>query len=358
MDFSESLRAASHVGGYAWWYVEAQDADKKYALTLIVFAGSVFSAEYAKRIRLGQSLSGLDVPAVNLALCERRGDAWKTTLWVMNEYPKSALHTSPNSIKVANTLFEVEPDGSVHVNLSEQATKFFGKAGESVHLELRLSPPKHRFLPQLLGASTDGEAHFWQPHSLASSVQASLSRGGQTLTFSGLAYCDQNFGSGRLEHCFSHWSWAHGCSATGDAGGVLYDATSLNGTRRLISVSQHGSKDPEIHSFPRGTSDPRGTSESLADGSQTSPEAPKTSGTDFLWLKVPLGWSLPPLSVQRLPGSPRLDAPFYARFSVSMRDQRIPNELLFGVGEHLNLKRFSHPSLQFLLRYKPHQADR
>lgn len=100
-----ALRLAAHVGGYAWWYIEVHDVSQRFGLTLIVFAGSVFSAEYAARLRRGESVTGLDVPAINLALYERTSATARPRqkLWVMNEYPAAMLQTDEHSIAIAHS---------------------------------------------------------------------------------------------------------------------------------------------------------------------------------------------------------------------------------------------------------------
>ena len=67
--------AWSHPGGYAWWYVDAFSADRRFGLTIIAFIGSVFSPYY--------KLSGRARPdnhcAINVSLCGPRGGAWAMT---------------------------------------------------------------------------------------------------------------------------------------------------------------------------------------------------------------------------------------------------------------------------------------
>ncbi|MBP6609390.1 MAG: hypothetical protein KA258_07430, partial [Deltaproteobacteria bacterium] len=101
---ANALALAAQIGGYAWWYVEVHDAAQRFGLTLILFAGSVFSAEYAARLRRGEPVTGLQVPACNLAVYERARQTSQPTdqltsrptqkLWVMNEYPEAALRTT------------------------------------------------------------------------------------------------------------------------------------------------------------------------------------------------------------------------------------------------------------------------
>lgn len=338
-----ALSLAAQVGGYAWWYAEVHDAQGRFGLTLIVFAGSVFSAEYAARLRSGEAVTGLDVPAVNLAIYERTSptDRPRQKLWVMNEYPKSSLHTSDHSIQIEHTRIVTEPDGSLRIDLSEPSTRFFGKPGPRLSGQLRFGPPPRVQLPVLLGESPSHDAHFWQPLSLFSSATVELRLENEPISFSGTAYCDHNFGAGRLEDCFLRWGWAHGFSDDGSVGAVVYDTTLLDGSRHRIGLLLHkDSAEPEIVRSRKPPS-----------------SEPPLDGEDFLWLKVPRAMSAGTLLARRIRRSALLDAPFYARFGMELSDEeRLPSIQLRGVGEYLDLTRFRRPSLQFLLRYKTHQV--
>lgn len=338
-----ALSLAAQVGGYAWWYAEVHDATGRFGLTLILFAGSVFSAEYAARLRRGEALTGLDVPAVNLAIYERTAPTQRPRqkLWVMNEYPKASLRTSDHSIQVERTRMTAEPDGSLRIDLSEPITRFFGKPGPRLSGQLRFGPPKSVQLPVLLGESPTHDAHFWQPLSLFSSASVELRLENEPISFAGTAYCDHNFGGGRLEDCFLRWGWAHGFSEDGSVGAVVYDTTLLDGSRHRIGLLIRKDEDePE-----------------LARSRQPPASEPPLDGEDFLWLKVPRAMSALTLRAQRVRHSALLDAPFYARFGMELSDEeRLPGIRLRGVGEYLDLTRFRRPTLQFLLRYKTHQV--
>ncbi|MBP8195660.1 MAG: hypothetical protein KAY55_00710 [Deltaproteobacteria bacterium] len=351
---ANALALAAQIGGYAWWYVEVHDAAQRFGLTLILFAGSVFSAEYAARLRRGEPVTGLQVPACNLAVYERARQTSQPTdqltsrptqkLWVMNEYPEAALRTTDQSITVASSQLSIEPDGSLRIDLHERATLFFGKPGPLVRGQLRLSPPQFVGPPLLLGQSARHEAHFWQPLSLCSQAVVDLQVDDEPIQFRGAAYCDHNYGSGRLEDCFARWSWAHGFSEDKRVGAVVYDTTALDGTRHRIGLllSSESSQPAVEESFE-----------------PPPPDEPGPDGRDFLWLKVPRALSAGTLHCRRQPGERLLDAPFYARFGVELSDEeRLPGCRLRGVGEYLDLHRFRRPALQFLLRYKTHLAGR
>ena len=339
-DLNQALRQAARVGGYAWWYIEMQDDNRQFGLTLILFAGSVFSPNYARALRLGQPICGLQVPAVNLVVCERHHTRWKQTLWVMSEYTERALLATDRSICVADTSLVLNPDGSLSVRLSERQTLFWGRPGRAVELALHLSPPGPLLPPQPLGQDDQGNSHFWQPWSLLSRASATLRQGATQVAFAGTAYCDHNFGGGRLENCFSRWGWAHACMADGELGAVVYDTLLKSGVRQGLAVRQKGRQ-----SVP------------VVEQAAVPDAGDRDRGRGFFWLKVPWAISVGTLVAWRQKNSRRLDAPFYARFAATVRDEtQWPGLALDGVGEYLELNRLL-PLLP-LLPYKTYCGGR
>ena len=79
--------SAVRPGGYAWWYFDAVSDDGERALTAIFFIGSVFSPDYAARLRRGETARAEEHLGVNLALYERG----KKRAWVMSEHGAGAL---------------------------------------------------------------------------------------------------------------------------------------------------------------------------------------------------------------------------------------------------------------------------
>ena len=112
-DDDEAWRCAARPGGYAWWYVDV--SDERYTLTVILFAGGVFSPAYAARVRGGADDSGLLHPAVHAVLLD--GD--RTRAWVMNEYDPGCLERLPGGIRVAGSSLRRERDGSVGVDAQQ-----------------------------------------------------------------------------------------------------------------------------------------------------------------------------------------------------------------------------------------------
>lgn len=342
-----ALRSAAAVGGYAWWYVEVHDDEHRFGLTLILFVGSVFSPSYAARLRRGERVTGLDVPAVNLAVYTRREGASRPSsplAWVMNEHAPSSLRTDENTVRLGQSALRYLPDGGLRIEIDEHTTRFFGRAGVRLTGTLTIGAPPSPCPALAIGEDSRGAAHVWQPLCPCSPAAVELDIGGQRVAFRGTAYCDRNYGAGRLEDAFSRWGWAHGFAT--DASGaraavMLYDASRRDGTRRRIAIRfgecEHGS--------------PITVTQSLEGA---APEAEEGGG--FFWLRVPQRFSAGGYTCERSPDGRLLDAPFYARFAARIRmgdvPASVPEPVYEGVGEYLDLDRFRRRPIQHLLRYK------
>lgn len=344
-----ALRSAAAVGGYAWWYVEVHDDERRFGLTLILFVGSVFSPSYAARLRRGERVTGLDVPAVNLAVYTRReGAAWPSSplAWVMSEHAASSLRTDETGVRLGQSALRYLPDGGLRIELDEHTTRFFGRAGSRLTGTLTLAAPPSPCPALAIGEDSRGAAHVWQPLCPCSPAAVELDIGDQHVAFSGTAYCDRNYGAGRLEDAFSRWGWAHGFAV--DASGaraavMLYDASRRDGTRRRIAI--------RFRESDRGS--PITVTQSLEGAAADVDE-----GGGFFWLRVPRRFSAGGYTCERRPDGRLLDAPFYARFAAKILAvdpnpaPAIPEPVYEGVGEYLDLDRFRSRPIQHLLRYK------
>ena len=335
---TSAIECASAVGGYAWWYVEVSDTvENRYGLTLILFAGSVFSPHYAEQLRRGRAATGFDHPAVNLTLYARcDGEARPRTqrLWAMNEYPPGALTLSDRHIAVAESRIEYADDGSAEIFINEETTQFFGDPDERVTATLRIAAPQKPEAPLLLGENRAQQAHFWQPLIVGGEAEVELVCGARKLRFSGRAYCDRNFGSGRLEATFSRWSWAHGLSTEPEARALLlYRAARRDGGITSLAVAY------DDISAPRRV---------IRDAATTS-LAPSLRERGFLWLPVPTRVTVGDAICDRQRIGRLEDGPFYARYLAQLSD---PAGSYLGVGEYLDLDRFSLRPVQDLLTFK------
>ena len=343
---------ASARGGYAWWYIEAHDLDEgRYGLTLIVFAGSVFSPHYAGRLRRGDAVCGLDYPAVHFALYERPSGGRHLShgrLWVMNEYPASAFFADAHEVRVGGTRLHYR-EGGLDVEIDEHTTRFFSKPGGRVQARLRIQTDMTMgtgLSPFCLGENAAGEAHFWQPIAPAATVEVEVKAGGLSRRFAGHSYCDRNCGSGPLHGTFRRWFWAHGVSAGQKPGAlVLYQAQRLDDSVLGLSVRYPA----QPHPAPDG-------------GAQVSRDEHGGWGggrgglADFLWLRVPPRFTVADYQAERARGSRLEDAPFYARYAAELgpagEHAVSSSERFFGVGEYLDLERFRSPAVQHLLTFK------
>ena len=352
-------------GGYAWWYIEAHDqVEGRYGLTLIVFAGSVFSPHYAQRLRRGEAACGLDHPAVHFALYERepgRPSLSCQRLWVMNEYAPSAFSADGGSIGVARTVLRYRHDG-VDVDIDEDTTRFFGKPGDRVRARLRIDTPLHvgSTVPAFpLGENSAGEAHFWQPIAPAARAEVELSCGALRLRFSGHAYCDRNCGSGRLEDTFVRWSWAHGVTDGADpAALVLYQAQRWDDQVLALAVQYPPQPSKAEHGGAQIWRDER-----------SGWGGHGGDRTDYLWLRVPARFVLGAYQAERIRKGRLEDAPFYARYAATLSapgaagSSSVSSSVAtdrasyHGVGEYLDLGRFRSRAVQKPLTYKTRVVD-
>jgi hypothetical protein len=325
----DAWACAARPGGYAWWYADVSDG--RYTLTVILFAGAVFSPDYAARVRRGAGDGGLDHPAVNVVLFE--GD--RPLAWVMSEHRPGAggLERLPGGLRVAGSSLGREGDGAVRIRLDERTTRFFSMAGPALAGEVRLAPgPRATVLPALRLSAEAAEDHFWRPRLLGGTADVDLRIGGRPLRFTGAAYHDGNFGAGRLERAFSRWSWAHGTDARAGRAVVLYEVAWRGGGGRGLLLDEDGG----VRVVP-------GPSPGTAAAAGPAVPGPR-------WLRVPSAFRVGDWRCARQPGA-LLDAPFYARYRARL-ERDGGGAAYEGVGEYLDLERFSSRGIQFLLRFK------
>ena len=271
----------------------------------------------------------------------------------MNEYPASALRTEDRAVHIAHSSLEYLGDGSIRIFIDEDTTRFFGRPGPKVRGHLRVRPSLPVGKPLLLAENPRGEAHFWQPIAACAPAEVDLQVGEVPLRYEGTAYCDRNFGEGRLEDSFRRWCWAHGFSGgevdpanatPTDSAVIVYDTTACSGDRQRIALHYPGGGQAPALQLSHGRAE------------TPLPGDLPPDGKEFLWLKVPRSFVAGDFRCERLPRGNLLDSPFYARFRSQIQHSTQPALRFTGVGEYLDLERFSRPTLQHLLRYKTRQV--
>ncbi|WP_187429526.1 Acyclic carotenoid 1,2-hydratase [Roseobacter fucihabitans] len=167
-----------------------------------------------------------------------------------------------------------------------------------------------------LPLTPDG-AHIWRPFAPTSRIEVDIDRHGWQ--WQGEGYFDANFGTRALEEDFSYWTWGRFPTKSGAT--CFYDATRLDGST-LAAAYQFD-----------------------ADGNGRSiPLPPLAKMRRSLWAvkretRADAGFK--PRQTLNM-----LDAPFYSRSAVQTQ---IDGEIVTGVHEALDLRRFRSPLLKPML---------
>ena len=313
-------------GGYAWWYFDAVSDDGARALTAIFFIGSVFSPDYAARVRRGERPRAEEHVAVNLALYERG----RQRAWVMSEYGSAALgEVGAGGPRIGDSAIERRGDGALRITLRERSAPFLAAlagVGAPVVGTIDVEPHAPPLSPVTLGGGP--ERHLWHVLVPRARVRARFSRPG--FSFDGVGYHDVNAGDGRLEDAFANWSWARFHDA--DRTTIVYVTTERSGATQGVLVDARDD-------------------EPAAERSVTLlPEGERT--------RAPWGLTLPRWfavddagRARRVRARQLLEtAPFYVRYAASLEDSGA--RPVAGFGEYLDLDRFRARGVQFLLRFK------
>lgn len=312
-------------GGYAWWYFDAVSDCGQRALTAIFFIGSVFSPDYAARVRRGERPRPEEHLAVNLALYERG----RPRAWVMSEYGPAALGPlSAAGPTIGASAVAQGPDGGWRIRIDERAAPFLvtlAGVGPRVVGDIELEPqaPPSEAAP----LSRHGERHLWQVRAPRGRVRVRFSR--PDFAFDGLGYHDLNAGEGRLEAAFTNWSWAR--FHPGGRTTILYATRGRDGVPGALLVDAADHEPAQARRV-----------ELVAEGERRRAPWGLSLPRSFA---VDDGQRLRRVRVERLIET----APFYVRYLASLEGDE---GVIPGVGEFLDLERFRSPAIQFLLRFK------
>lgn len=164
---------------------------------------------------------------------------------------------------------------------------------------------------------TEDGAHIWRPFAPCARIEVEIDRPGWH--WQGEGYFDANFGTRALEEDFSYWTWGRYPTKAGAT--CLYDATRLDGSELAAGFRFDATGQAETIALP--------------------PKAPLPRS---LWVvkretRADAGFT----PRQKLS---MLDAPFYTRSAV---ETQLSGELVTGVHEALDLRRFRSPLIKPML---------
>ncbi|MGZ3407302.1 MAG: hypothetical protein ACXVAN_12710 [Polyangia bacterium] len=323
--------SAVRPGGYAWWYFDAVSDDGARALTAIFFIGSVFSPDYAARVRRGEPARAEEHLGVNLALYERG----KKRAWVMTEHGAGALGAvGEGGPRIADSGIERLANGGLRITIHERSAPFLvalAGVGARVDGTIELEPMSPPIDPVELYRD-DGVRHLWHVLVRRARVRVRFSR--PDFSFDGVGYHDVNAGDGRLERAFASWSWARFHDAERTT--IVYATHERTGAARAWVV------------------DARDDEPTVARAVAVLPEGERR--------RAPWGLQLPRWfavdddgrTLRCTPTRLLETAPFYARYAARLDGnvRAITAGAAQGVGEFLDLDRFQDRGVQFLLRFK------
>lgn len=285
-------------GSYRWWYVDATSDDGRESLVVIFFWGSVFSPSYAARLRRGEQPH----PAEHAAVHAVRYVDGRPAMWLLAERPEASLEGSAYRVGESAISFERQ---ALTAEISD-----WGPRRTRGTLRLSAEQPPLNERPVQLAPGLGQTEHLWWPAMPRARIAVRFEEP-EPFAWQGFAYHDSNWGNEPMERALRGWRWQQQPTPSGV--GVDYDVIARSGDRF-------------IHRFRPGHE---------ADLAQLSDSG---SGLAALGLPRRTAWGI------ALPdGARTLDsAPFYARYLA-------PHG---GVGETLDLDRFSNPVVRWMLRWK------
>ena len=298
-------------GGYAWWYLDALSDDGQHGLTIIAFAGSVFSPYYARARRQNNGRADpMNHCALNVALYSSPGSAAPTG-WAMTERSSKTVQRNACSLRIGPS--NMSWDKGVLTVAIDEITVPWGKRLRGV---VRLYPSA--VLNESYALDAAG-LHQWCPIAPCARVEVELTQ--PELRWTGSGYLDSNRGERPLEKDFSSWNWSRATLAS-KGSAVLYDATRLDGSP--LSLALAFGADGRVQSFaPPPAVDLPATAWRLARSTRSE-----------LASKV----------LQNLE-----DGPFYSR---SLLRTRLLGEDMIAVHESLSLQRWKQPVVQCMLPFR------
>jgi len=295
--------------GYRWWYIDALSDDGRHGITLIAFIGTVFSPWYAWARTGNRPADPENHVCLNVALYGA------PTRWAMTDRRRGALRRDRASLAIGPS--SLRWDGTaLTIDIAEITAPLPRKLRGRVVLRPDALSSR-RF--QLDSAGR----HHWFPIAARSRVEVRMEA--PSLSWSGPAYFDSNWGSAPLEQDFREWDWCR--APMRDATAILYNATRRDGSHQSLALRV--AADGTVDEIP--------------------PPPPVSMARTF--------WRLPRPTRADPPGArlvrALVDAPFYSRSEI---ETHLLGQKASAVHEHLSLDRFAHPSMYAMLPFRVPRA--
>ena len=204
--------------GYAWWYLDALSADKRYGLVIIAFIGSVFSPYYAYARRRTQA-DPERYCAVNVALY---GVGQR---WAMTERSAHQVTRDTGCLRIGPSSLQRTEDG-IDIQLEERCAPW----PRALRGMVRVRGITRPLAPRAL--DTAGE-HLWQP--IAPTVRVEVDMREPALRWTGHGYLDSNRGDVPLERSFEGWHWSRTHRPDGSST-LMYDVDARDGGGALLGI--------------------------------------------------------------------------------------------------------------------------
>jgi len=289
-------------GGYVWWYLDGVSEDRRQAITVIVFIGSVFSPYYAAAGRRDP----LNHVAVNVALYGT------PSRWAMTERGRRHARQAADGLAIGRS--GIRRDGDALL----------------IHIDERCAPLPRALRgtvvvrpPAIAGTAYPidhaGE-HLWRPVAPSAAIEVRMEQ--PRLSWTGTGYFDMNWGTRALEDTFVHWDWMR-VDLGERRSAIFYETAEVGGRGQRLALLTE------------------------PDGGAARIDPPRRHPLPRTFWRVPRGgWSdgAPPTVRRTLE-----DTPFYVR---SELDAQLFGRPRTAIQESLSLRRFDNPVVHLMLRFR------
>lgn len=255
----------------------------------------------------------VDHAALNVALYGPRAR------WTMTERPAGAVARDADTLAIGPSAVRWAGD-ALEIDIEERDKRVGVPWQRKVRGRIRV-------IPEALNATAfaldPAGRHRW--HCLAPRARIEVAMDQPSISWSGSAYCDSNFGSESLEEGFRVWHWSRAHTLGGAV--VCYEGIRRDGTPFASALRFGSDGTPRLAELPP-----------VAPLSNTLWQMERKTRADRGHASVVRTWE---------------DAPFYARSTLT---SELFGERVLAVQESLDLDRFSSPIVQFMLPYRMPRA--